>query len=60
MADLEATARAAGVEVQSGDILLVRTGHMSTYLEKGSWDHFDLDDSSGVSVYTTPWLHARR
>ena len=35
VADLEATARAAGAEVQSGDILLVRTGHMSTYLRQG-------------------------
>ena len=60
VADLEGTARAAGVEVQSGDILLVRTGHMSTYLAKASWDHFDLDDSPGVSVHTTPWLHARQ
>jgi hypothetical protein len=48
------------VEIQSGDVLLVRTGHMSTYLARNSWDHFDLDDSPGVSVHTTPWLHARQ
>jgi kynurenine formamidase len=58
--DLEATAAAQRVEVQSGDILIVRTGHMSTYLAKGSWDHFDLDDSPGVSVHTAPWLHAKQ
>ena len=58
--DLEATAAAEGVEVGTGDILLVRTGHMSTYLQKGSWDHFDLDPSPGVSVYTAPWLHAKK
>ena len=58
--DLEATAAAERVEVQSGDLLLVRTGHMSTYLEKGSWDHFDLDNSPGVSVHTAPWLHAKQ
>jgi kynurenine formamidase len=58
--DLEGTAAGEGVEVRSGDILLVRTGHMSTYLEKGSWNHFDLDPSPGVSVHVAPWLHARQ
>src|SRR6266704_5717309 len=43
--DLEGTAAAQCVEVRSGDLLLVRTGHMSTYLQKGSWNHFDLDTS---------------
>ena len=60
VADLEATAAAQRVEVRSGDILLVRTGFMSTYLKKGSWNHFDLDESPGVSVHTAPWLHARQ
>ena len=57
--DLEATAKREGVEVRSGDILLVRTGFMSTYLDNGNWNHFDLDPSPGVSVYTAAWLHAR-
>jgi kynurenine formamidase len=56
--DLDGCAAAGRVEVRRGDILLVRTGHMSRYLKKGSWDHFDLDDSPGVSVFTAPWLHA--
>ena len=59
VADLEATAAAEKVEVRSGDILLVRTGHMKRYLDKGSWDHFDLDPFPGVSVFVTPWLHAK-
>ena len=58
--DLEATAAAEGVDVGRGDLLLVRTGHMSSYLAKGDWSHFDLDESPGVSVYTAPWLHARQ
>jgi kynurenine formamidase len=57
--DLEGTAARQGVTVQSGDILLVRTGFMSTYLAKGNWNHFDLDPSPGVSVHTAPWLHAK-
>jgi kynurenine formamidase len=59
VADLEATAAAQNVEVLPGDLLLVRTGHMSRYLDKGDWKHFDLDPFPGVSVHTAPWLHAR-
>jgi kynurenine formamidase len=59
--DLEATAAAQKkVQVQRGDILLIRTGHMSRYLDKGDWRHFDLDESPGVSVHTAPWMHARQ
>jgi kynurenine formamidase len=58
--DLEATEKAERVTVGRGDILLVRTGHMSRYLAKDDWRHFDLDDSPGVSVHTAPWLHARQ
>src|SRR5262245_12113860 len=59
VADLEATAAAQKVQVQRGDVLLIRTGHMSRYLDKGDWRHFDLDESPGVSVHTAPWMHAR-
>lgn len=58
--DLEGTAAAEGVQVQSGDILLVRTGFMSTYLRKNDWSGFDLDLSPGVSVHAAPWLHAKQ
>jgi Putative cyclase. len=60
VADLEATAAAARVEVRPGDILLVRTGHMSRYLDRKDWRHYDLDPFPGVSVHTAPWLHARQ
>jgi kynurenine formamidase len=36
--DLEAAAREQGVEVQEGDILLVRTGHARRLAEIGTWD----------------------
>jgi len=60
VADLEATAAAQKVEVRRGDILLIRTGHMSRYLDKGDWRHYDLDDAPGVSVHTAPWMHAKQ
>jgi kynurenine formamidase len=59
VADLDGTAAAQKVDVQRGDILLVRTGHMSRYLEKGNWNYFDLDESPGVSVHTAAWMHAK-
>src|SRR5262245_30019154 len=58
IADLEATAAAEKVEVLPGDILLVRTGHMTRYLD--NWKNYDLDPFPGVSVHTTSWLHARQ
>src|SRR5512132_3104149 len=48
VADLEATAAAQKVEVRRGDFLLIRTGHMTRYLERGDWRGFDLDDFPGV------------
>jgi len=60
VADLEATAAAQKVQVEPGDILLVRTGFMARYVDQGHWNHFDLDDSPGVSVHTAPWLHAKQ
>jgi kynurenine formamidase len=60
VADLEATAAAQGVEVRRGDLLLVRTGHMKRYLDRGGWAGFDLDPFPGVSVHAAPWLHARQ
>jgi kynurenine formamidase len=59
VADLDGTAAAQKVDVQRGDILLIRTGHMSHYLDKGNWNYFDLDESPGVSVHTAAWMHAK-
>lgn len=59
VADLEATAAAEKVQVRRGDFLLIRTGHMTRYLERASWSGYDSDDFPGVSIHTAPWLHAR-
>ncbi len=60
VADLEATAAAQKVEVRRGDFLLIRTGHMTRYLERKDWRGYDSDDFPGVSIHTAPWLHARQ
>src|SRR5438876_2474547 len=59
-ADLDATAAAEKVEVLPGDILLVRTGHMTRYLDRKSWQNYDLDPFPGMSIHTTAWLHAKQ
>src|SRR5438094_4273243 len=58
--DLEATAAAAKVSVQPSDLLSIRTGHMSRYLDKNDWRHFDLDPSPAVSVHTAVWMHDKQ
>ena len=60
VADLESTAAAQRVEVRRGDFLLVRTGHMTRYLDRQDWRGYDSDDFPGVSIHTAPWLHARQ
>src|SRR5206468_3085540 len=50
VADLEGTAAAQKVEVKRGDLLLVRTGHMTRYLDKNDWRGYDLDNFPGVSA----------
>src|SRR5262245_46914816 len=59
-ADLDATAAAQRVEVQRGDLLLIRTGFMSRYLDRGDWRGFDLDPSPGVSVHAAAWMHGQQ
>ena len=60
VADLEATAAAQKVEVRRGDFLLIRTGHMTRFLDRKDWRGYDSDDFPGVSIHTAPWLHARQ
>ena len=60
VADLEATAAAEKVAVRRGDFLLIRTGHMTRYLDRKDWRGYDTDDFPGVSIHTAPWLHARQ
>ncbi len=57
--ELEKAAAAAGVQVEPGDILLVRTGFMSTYLAKKDWRGYTDDDCPGLSYRTAEWLRER-
>lgn len=56
--ELEAAERAQGVRVGSGDVLLVRTGHMRLYTVHGdSWSY--MKTMPGLGVACVEWLHAR-
>lgn len=53
--DLDAAASQGGVTVESGDIVLVRTGQME-WLRRGDKARFN-DPSPGVGVGSIEWLH---
>jgi kynurenine formamidase len=56
--DLEATEKAAGVRVEPGDILLVRTGYYGRRLAEGARNPMR-DGSPAVHVAAAPWLRER-
>ena len=55
--DLEAAERAGGVEVQSGDALLVRTGRWRWRELHGPWT--PSDGMAGLDASSLSWLHER-
>jgi kynurenine formamidase len=57
--DLDACAESEGVAIQSGDIVLVRTGMMTRCLEAKSWKGYCGGPAPGLSVTCAPWLHER-
>ncbi len=56
---LDACAEAQGVTVESGDILLVRTGKLGRCLAQGSWEGFCGGPSPGLSIHCARWLYER-
>ena len=55
--DLEAAEAMAGLEVQPGDALLVRTGRWQWRRRHGAWDAGSL--AAGLDASCLPWLRAR-
>jgi kynurenine formamidase len=58
-ADLEAAERAQGVRVETGDVLLVRTGHLSVFTVDGNREGY-MRQMPGLGVACVEWLHARQ
>ena len=55
--DLERAEARAGTRVESGDILLVRTGRWALREARGPWD--PRQSAAGLDASCLPWLHAR-
>ncbi len=56
--ELDACAEAEGVTVESGDIVLVRTGMMKRCLEQG-WEGYCGGPAPGLSLHCARWIHER-
>ncbi len=56
VAELEATLAAQGVAVESGDALIIRTGHLGRIQREGAWDRFVEADEPGLGWDAMPWL----
>lgn len=57
--DLDAACEHFGVEVGTGDMVLIRTGDMARRRELPGWDGYSAGDSPGLSVLAAPWLAER-
>ena len=62
VADLESALAAQRVELASGDVLLVRTGHLGRIAASGDWANFTEVDGRvplepGIGADCLPWLH---
>ncbi|HEX2275660.1 MAG TPA: cyclase family protein [Candidatus Tectomicrobia bacterium] len=52
--DLNATAAAQGVQLTSGDCVIVRTGMLGQ--RRGNWGDYSGGPAPGLSLHTAPWL----
>jgi kynurenine formamidase len=56
-ADLQDAAAAEQVTIGSGDILLVRTGHIALCRDRKSWGDYAGGDAAGLSFHSAEWIH---
>ena len=57
--DLDACAEAQGLSIESGDIVLIRTGMMTRCLDAESWEGYCGGAAPGLSVHCSGWLYDR-
>jgi len=58
--DLDGCAEASGVAIETGDILLVRTGRLSRAFHEGSFAGYAGGPAPGLSLRCLRWLHERQ
>jgi len=56
-AELDACAAAQRVQIRSGDILLIRTGHVPYFYSLADKQSFFTGGAPGLSITTVDWLH---
>jgi kynurenine formamidase len=56
--DLAHAAERQNVTIGSGDVLLVRTGHLALCRDRKSWGDYAGGDAAGLSFHTADWIHA--
>jgi len=59
-ADLDATARAQGVEIRRGDFVIVRTGHMERCKTQGDWGGYAGGEAPGLAFETANWIYDKK
>jgi kynurenine formamidase len=57
--DLDACAEALGVTIDTGDILLIRTGRMTRRHAEPSWQGYASAPAPGLSLRCARWLYER-
>jgi len=60
IADLESALEVQRVAIESGDALLVRTGHLSMCRDRGAWGDYAGGPAPGLAFETAEWLHSRQ
>jgi kynurenine formamidase len=58
--DLDACAKAQGVEIKRGDFVIVRTGQMEQRLDAGDWGGYAGGDAPGLAFETAEWIHKKQ
>ncbi|GAA1845843.1 cyclase family protein [Pseudonocardia ailaonensis] len=53
--DLDGTAAAQGVEIRSGDCIVIRTGFLGA--RRGNWGDYSGGAAPGMSLHSAPWLY---
>jgi kynurenine formamidase len=59
-ADLDACAETFGVTIDTGDVLLVRTGRLARCFAEGSWQGYADGPAPGLSLRCARWLFERQ
>ncbi|MFL5629465.1 MAG: cyclase family protein [Ktedonobacteraceae bacterium] len=58
--EIENTLSKQGVDIEPGDILLFRTGHMTRFLSSREWNEYTYTNAPGPGLEILSWLHEQQ